>query len=111
LFLFRRDIIFDIPTQKTSALHEDETHALLETACSISSLAISVVTLLMMVAVVMLSNLSSLLCGGLDNLSDALTYALASPLSALAPWKSQGVVVKGRLILAAALAGMQIPGG
>ena len=73
-------------------------------------LAINLATFLMMLAAAWWSRSSSLLSGGLDNLGDALTYALSlAVVSAGARAKAQVSFFKGALILAAAVAvGVQI---
>ena len=73
-------------------------------------LAINVATFLMMVAAAILSRSSSLLSGGLDNLGDALTYALSlAVVGASTQAKARVAVFKGVLILGAAIAvGVQI---
>ena len=66
---------------------------------------INVVTFGVMVAGSMLSGSSALLSGALDNLGDALTYALSfAVVGASARAKARVAVVKGLLILGAALA-------
>lgn len=70
-------------------------------------LAINAATFVMMVAAAFLSRSSSLLSGGLDNLGDALTYALSLAVvgaSASASAKARVSLFKGGLILMAALA-------
>jgi Co/Zn/Cd efflux system component len=68
-------------------------------------LAINSLTFLMMVAAAFLSGSSSLLSGALDNLGDALTYALSfAVVGASAAAKARVAMVKGLLILAAAIA-------
>lgn len=73
-------------------------------------LAINLLTFLMMMGAAWYSRSSSLLSGGLDNLGDALTYALSIVVvgaSGLA--KARVALFKGLLILGAALAvGVQI---
>lgn len=73
-------------------------------------LVINVATFLMMIGAAWYSRSSSLLSGGLDNLGDALTYALSLVVvgaSSLA--KARVALFKGFLILGAALAvGVQI---
>jgi Co/Zn/Cd efflux system component len=73
-------------------------------------LIINALTFLMMVAAAVYSRSSSLLSGGLDNLGDALTYALSlAVVGASARAKARVAMVKGSLILAAAIAvGLQI---
>ncbi len=66
---------------------------------------INVVTFGVMVAGSMLSGSSALLSGALDNLGDALTYALSfAVVGASTRAKARVAVVKGLLILGAALA-------
>ena len=66
---------------------------------------INVVTFAVMVAGSVLSGSSALLSGTLDNLGDALTYALSlAVVGASAPAKARVALVKGLLILGAALA-------
>lgn len=68
-------------------------------------LAINVATFLMMIAAAWYSRSTSLLSGSLDNLGDAATYALSlMVVGAGARAKAQVALVKGLLILAAALA-------
>jgi len=68
-------------------------------------LAINVLTFLMMVAGSVLSGSSSLLSGTLDNLGDALTYALSlSVIGAANATKARVALFKGLLILGAAVA-------
>lgn len=73
-------------------------------------LGINAATFLMMAAAAILSRSSSLWSGGLDNLGDALTYALSlAVVGAGTVAKARVSLFKGGLILAAALAvGMQI---
>ena len=73
-------------------------------------LAVNSVTFVMMVAAAVISGSSSLLSGGLDNLGDALTYALSLAVVGASPRAKAGVALfKGALILAAATAvGIQI---
>jgi Co/Zn/Cd efflux system component len=73
-------------------------------------LAINTATFAMMVAAALYSRSSSLLSGALDNLGDALTYALSlAVVGAGARAKSGVALFKGGLILAAAIAvGIQI---
>ncbi|NZA25205.1 cation transporter [Luteimonas sp. SJ-92] len=73
-------------------------------------LAINAATFLMMVAAAFAAGSSSLLSGGLDNLGDALTYALSlAVVGASLRAKAWVAVFKGVLILAAAIAvGVQI---
>jgi Co/Zn/Cd efflux system component len=73
-------------------------------------LAINAATLLMMIAAAVYSRSSSLLSGALDNLGDALTYALSlAVVGAGARAKARVALFKGGLILAAAVAvGIQI---
>ena len=67
--------------------------------------AINVATFAMMVAGSVLSGSSALLSGTLDNLGDALTYALSlAVVGASARAKARVALLKGLLILAAALA-------
>jgi len=68
-------------------------------------LAINTVTFLMMVAGSYLSGSSSLLSGTLDNLGDALTYALSfAVVGASMAAKARVALFKGLLILAASIA-------
>ncbi len=68
-------------------------------------LAINLLTFLMMVAGSVLSGSSSLLSGTLDNLGDALTYALSlSVIGAANATKARVALFKGLLILGAAVA-------
>lgn len=71
---------------------------------------INVATFLMVVAAAVYSHSSSLLSGGLDNLGDALTYALSLlVVGASSRAKSRVALFKGALILAAAIGvGFQI---
>ena len=73
-------------------------------------LAINAGTFLMMVAAAIYSRSSSLFSGGLDNLGDALTYALSlAVVGASSRAKAKVALFKGALILAAAIAvGIQI---
>jgi Co/Zn/Cd efflux system component len=73
-------------------------------------LAINAATFLMMVGAALHSRSSSLLSGGLDNLGDALTYALSlAVVGAGTRAKGQVAPFKGGLIFAAAVAvGIQI---
>ncbi len=73
-------------------------------------LAINVTTFLMMMGAAWYSQSSSLLSGGLDNLGDALTYAISlAVVGASARAKGWVALFKGFLILSAALAvAMQI---
>ena len=73
-------------------------------------LAINAATFVMMVAAAFYSRSSSLLSGGLDNLGDALTYALSLAVVGAGLRAKAGVALfKGALILAAAVAvGVQI---
>lgn len=73
-------------------------------------LAINAATFLMVVAAAILARSSSLLSGGLDNLGDALTYALSlAVVGANMRAKARVAVFKGLLILGAAVAvGVQI---
>lgn len=68
-------------------------------------LAINVATFVMVVAAAILARSSSLLSGGLDNLGDALTYALSlAVVGASARAKAKVAMFKGVLILGAAIA-------
>ncbi len=68
-------------------------------------LAINLATFVMMVAAAVLSGSSALLSGMLDNLGDALTYALSfAVVGATARAKAKVALFKGLLITAAALA-------
>lgn len=68
-------------------------------------LAINVATFLMMVVAAYVSGSSSLLSGTLDNLGDALTYALSfAVVGASVAAKARVALFKGALILAAAVA-------
>jgi len=73
-------------------------------------LSINAATFLMVVAAAILARSSSLLSGGLDNLGDALTYALSLAVVGASPGaKARVAVFKGLLILGAAIAvGLQI---
>ena len=73
-------------------------------------LVINALTFLMMVGAAAFSGSSSLLSGALDNLGDALTYALSlAVVGASCAAKARVALFKGMLILAAALAvAMQI---
>ena len=73
-------------------------------------LAINAATFLMVVAAAILARSSSLLSGGLDNLGDALTYALSlAVVGASQGAKARVAVFKGLLILGAAImVGVQI---
>ena len=73
-------------------------------------LAINMLTFLMMIGAAWYSRSSSLLSGGLDNLGDALTYALSlAVVGASGLAKARVALFKGLLILGAALAvGVQI---
>lgn len=73
-------------------------------------LIVNVLTFLMMIAASVHSGSSSLLSGALDNLGDALTYALSlAVVGASVTAKSRVALVKGGLILLAAIAvGIQI---
>ncbi|MEH6416038.1 cation transporter [Pseudomonas sp. CGJS7] len=73
-------------------------------------LAINLMTFVMMLAAAWLSGSSSVLSGGLDNLGDALTYALSlAVVGASARAKARVSLFKGLLIFAAAIAvGVQI---
>jgi Co/Zn/Cd efflux system component len=71
----------------------------------ISVLVINVITFLMMVVGSLLSGSSSLLSGTLDNLGDALTYAVSlAVVGASSRAKAQVAFLKGLLILTAAIA-------
>ncbi|GGD60344.1 cation transporter [Pseudoxanthomonas indica] len=66
-------------------------------------LVINAATFLMMVAAAVYSHSSALLSGALDNLGDALTYALSLAVIAASPLaKARVALFKGLLILAAA---------
>jgi Co/Zn/Cd efflux system component len=68
-------------------------------------LIINAATFAMMVAVALYSHSSSLLSGALDNLGDALTYALSLAVIAASPLaKARVALFKGVLILAAGAA-------
>lgn len=68
-------------------------------------LAINALTFAMMLVASFLSRSTSLLSGGLDNLGDALTYALSiAVVGASTKAKARVAVFKGLLILAAAVA-------
>jgi len=68
-------------------------------------LCINLATFLMMVAASWYSHSSSLLSGGLDNLGDALTYALSlAVVGASMRAKARVALFKGALILGAAVA-------
>lgn len=68
-------------------------------------LAVNAATFVMMVGAAWWSRSSSLLSGGLDNLGDALTYALSLAVVGAGPVaKVRVALFKGALILAAALA-------
>ena len=73
-------------------------------------LVINAITFVMMMAAAWVSRSSSLLSGGLDNLGDALTYALSlAVVGASLQAKARVALFKGLLILTAALAvGAQI---
>ena len=73
-------------------------------------LVINLLTFLMMMGAAWYSRSSSLLSGGLDNLGDALTYALSlAVVGASGLAKARVALFKGLLILGAALAvGVQI---
>jgi len=73
-------------------------------------LSINAATFLIVVTAAILARSSSLLSGGLDNLGDALTYALSlAVVGASASAKARVAVFKGLLILGAAIAvGVQI---
>ena len=73
-------------------------------------LVINAITFVMMMAAAWVSRSSSLLSGGLDNLGDALTYALSlAVVGASLQAKARVALFKGLLILAAAVAvGIQI---
>lgn len=71
----------------------------------VAVLAINLSTFLMMVAAAWYSRSSSLLSGGLDNLGDALTYAISLAVVGAGPRaKARVALFKGLLILAAAMA-------
>ena len=71
----------------------------------VAVLAINVVTFLMMVGGALVSGSSSLLSGTLDNLGDALTYALSlAVVGASCAAKARVALLKGILISAAAVA-------
>lgn len=68
-------------------------------------LAVNAATFVMMLVAAAHSHSSSLLSGGLDNLGDALTYALSlAVVGASTPAKARVALFKGLLIFAAALA-------
>ena len=68
-------------------------------------LVINVLTFVMMMGAAWVSRSSSLLSGGLDNLGDALTYALSlAVVAASMRVKARVALFKGLLILAAAVA-------
>ncbi|RYD73386.1 MAG: cation transporter [Verrucomicrobiaceae bacterium] len=68
-------------------------------------LIINILTFVMMMVAAWLSRSSSLLSGSLDNLGDALTYAMSiAVVGASARAKGKVAVLKGLLILGAALA-------
>lgn len=68
-------------------------------------LAINALTFLMVLGAALYSGSSSLLSGGLDNLGDALTYALSlAVVGASTRAKARVAMVKAALILAAAIA-------
>lgn len=68
-------------------------------------LLINIATFLMMMGAAAYSRSSSLLSGGLDNLGDALTYALSlAVVGASTHAKARVALFKGSLILAAAIA-------
>lgn len=70
-----------------------------------SVLVINVVTFLMMVTAAVFSGSSSLLSGALDNLGDALTYALSlAVIGATSAAKARVALFKGFLIFGAAIA-------
>lgn len=73
-------------------------------------LAINAITFVVMLAASIQSRSTSLLSGGLDNLGDAITYALSiAVVGAGVRAKAQVALVKGALILVAAIAvGVQI---
>ena len=73
-------------------------------------LAVNAATFIMMIAASVYSGSSSLLSGALDNLGDALTYALSlAVIGASLVAKSRVALVKGGLIFVAAIAvGVQI---
>ena len=82
-----------------SALERRQRHVLL------AVLAINVATFLMMVGAAVLSSSSSLLSGTLDNLGDAVTYALSlAVVGSSAATKARAALFKGLLILSAAVA-------
>lgn len=76
----------------------------------ITVLIINAVTFVMVVAAALMARSSSLLSGGLDNLGDALTYAMSlAVVGASMRAKAKVAVFKGLLILGAAVAvGVQI---
>ena len=76
----------------------------------ITVLIINAATFLMVVAAALMARSSSLLSGGLDNLGDALTYAMSlAVVGASMRAKAKVAVFKGLLILGAAVAvGVQI---
>lgn len=68
-------------------------------------LGINIATFVMVVAAALYSGSSSLLSGGLDNFGDALTYALSlAVVGGTLAAKSRVAVLKGALIMAAAVA-------
>jgi Co/Zn/Cd efflux system component len=68
-------------------------------------LAINAVTFLMMIIAAMMSGSSSLLSGALDNLGDAVTYALSfAVVGATSTAKARVALFKGFLIMGAAIA-------
>ena len=86
-------------TIETTKLHEKQRRVLA------TVLVINTVTFLMMVVAAYLSGSSSLLSGTLDNLGDALTYALSfAVVVASIAAKARVALFKGALILAAAIA-------
>ena len=91
-------------TIETAKLHQKQRRVLA------TVLVINTVTFLMMVVAAYLSGSSSLLSGTLDNLGDALTYALSfAVVGASMAAKARVALFKGALILAAAIAvGAQI---
>ena len=71
----------------------------------IQVLTVNAATFIMMVAAAMLSGSSSILTGALDNLGDALTYALSlAVIGATYAAKARVALFKGLLIFGAALA-------
>jgi Co/Zn/Cd efflux system component len=68
-------------------------------------LAINAATFVMMIAAAMFSSSSSLLSGALDNLGDAVTYALSfAVVGATLAAKARVALFKGLMIVGAALA-------